>query len=338
MFYLIGLGGAGSRIADRFYKRGAVGYIISRISGREEEQFVGIAADTSKKIMHLKNIPKKNLVLIGRSRAKGHGTGGDIKKGKKIIEEECSLVLNALRKVTVKRPEGLFVIAGLGGGTGTGGCKGLAKRLKKAYKMPVIGMFILPSKVEGRHYLKNASEGITEAVEGVDGAVIFDTGVLTTRGEDVPGAHKIIDEAIFNILGAADEKVMKNLVGGTSAAGFVRICAEQVLAKDVLAGMLKERIYLKLDLKDVEKIVMFAKGDTSMLYGREVAEKWCEKRFGLGIEYVLQEVEGAKDLKIVTIIKGIKDIKKMLDEIESDIKEEKRSGFEDLLEDINPVL
>jgi len=51
----------------------------------------------------------------------GHGVGGDNELGAEVMEEDSVEVLDALASKVNADAEALFVVAGLGGGTGSGG-------------------------------------------------------------------------------------------------------------------------------------------------------------------------------------------------------------------------
>jgi len=90
MLSIVGVGGAGSKIAASFYQKDLVSSIFSKL-GSKSKDITGVAIDTSESLETLKNLPIENRVLIGKSRAKGHGTGGDISMGRRVMEEECEL-------------------------------------------------------------------------------------------------------------------------------------------------------------------------------------------------------------------------------------------------------
>ncbi|MBI5253300.1 MAG: hypothetical protein HY930_02735, partial [Euryarchaeota archaeon] len=94
MLSLVGIGGAGCRVVEAFYRKDLIGSLLSKIYSRENYA-TGVAIDTSDSLRALDSIPAANRVLIGSSRAKGHGTGGDVELGIKIMKEELELAMNA---------------------------------------------------------------------------------------------------------------------------------------------------------------------------------------------------------------------------------------------------
>ncbi|WP_456475474.1 hypothetical protein [Candidatus Pyrohabitans sp.] len=338
MFSLVGVGGAGCKIVDAFYKKDPLSSLFSLLAPSKHKELRCVGIDTSEAISALKHLPVENRVLIGRSRAKGHGTGADVELGRKIMEEEIELAMNAVRKANTDKPEAFFVIAGLGGGTGTGGAPVIAERLKKYYSVPVVGIFLLPSRGEGLHYIKNVGRYFNEVVSSVDGALFLDNNVLTSRGEDLSRSHAAITATITNFMGIADARLITREVAGKKATiGFMRIKAEHISAKDIISRMLRDHIYINLDVVKPEKILLLINGDTRNVYGESFAVEWVKNKFEAEVSFSSQDITGSKHLNIGMIITGVDSIIKSY-EVKEEKEEKKLSPeLEDLLEDISPL-
>jgi Cell division GTPase len=103
------------------------------------------AVNTAKAdLMGLTHIPEDKRVLIGQSRVKGHGVGADNELGAEIAEEDIDEIQGAIDSIPVHEVDAFLVVAGLGGGTGSGGAPVLAKHLKRIYTEPVYGLGVLP--------------------------------------------------------------------------------------------------------------------------------------------------------------------------------------------------
>ncbi|WP_457554668.1 hypothetical protein [Candidatus Pyrohabitans sp.] len=338
MFSVVGIGGAGCRIVDAFYKKDPLSSLFSLLAPGKQEKLKGVGIDTSETISSLKHLPVENRVLIGRSRAKGHGTGADVELGRKIMEEEIELAMNAVRRVNTDKPEVFFVIAGLGGGTGTGGAPVIAERLRKYYRVPVVGIFLLPSRGEGLHYIKNVGRYFASVAGSVDGCLFLDNNVLTSRGEDIARSHAIITATITNFMSIADARLVAKEVWGKKATiGFMRIKGDHMSLKDIIARMLRDHIYINLEEVRPRKVHLLINGDVRSVYGESFAVEWVRKKLGAEMSFSSQEVTGSKHLNIGMIITGIDDIIKSYEVKEE--KEEKRLSpeLEDLLEDISPL-
>lgn len=335
MLSLVGVGGAGCKIVEQFYRKDhLVGSIIKKISSGGVPAR-GVAIDTSDAITKLSNIPSSNMVLIGSSRAKGHGTGGSVKTGREIMTEELELAMSKVRLANIEKPEMIFLIAGIGGGTGTGGGPVLAERIKITYNVPLIGVIVLPAKSEGGLYTKNTFDNFDTFMEPLDGVMLLDNGVLANRGEDFINTFKIINGAIFNFLGMVRTGDILRLVKGSiCAVGFLRMKAEHVAIKDILDRAIRSHLYYDLEGREFDKINLIIYGNLSEVYGQSFAKNWVKDKYGVEVDYIFMDEKGSKYLNIGLVITGLKDAKKAFE-----TKEDKKivSDLDDLLGDIKPL-
>ena len=199
--FVIGFGQAGGRIADAFVE-------YARKTG---QKFVirALAINTARSdLMGLKNIPMSDRLLIGESLAKGHGIGADNELGAQVATDEIYTIQSAIDKRGTHQVDAFLIIAGLGGGTGSGGAPVLARRLKKLYEEPVYGLGILPARDEGSLYSLNAARSLVTFVNEVDNLFLFDNDAWKKGGESVKEAFADINEEIvrrFGILFGAGE-------------------------------------------------------------------------------------------------------------------------------------
>jgi cell division GTPase FtsZ len=198
---LIGFGQAGGKIVDKF-----VDY--DRRTGSDIVR-AAVAVNTAKAdLMGLENVPQNQRVLIGQSRVKGHGVGADNELGAEIAEEDIDEVQGAVDSIPVHEVDAFLVVAGLGGGTGSGGAPVLAKHLKRIYTEPVYGLGVLPGSDEGGIYTLNAARSFQTFVREVDNLMVFDNDAWRKTGESVSGGYDEINEEIvkrFGILFGAGE-------------------------------------------------------------------------------------------------------------------------------------
>jgi hypothetical protein len=334
MLSLVGVGGAGCKIVELFFRKDLVGSIISKISSGGEH-VRGVAIDTSDSITELSNIPSSNMVLIGSSRAKGHGTGGSVETGRKIMSEELELAMSRVRKANIEKPEMIFLITGIGGGTGTGGAPVLAERIKITYNVPLLGVVVLPAKSEGALYTKNTFENFDKFIEPLDGVIVLDNNVLANRGEDFIKTYRIIDETVFNFLSMVRaEDILRLVKNNICAVAFMRMKAEHIAIKDVLDRAIRDHLYYDLEGKEFEKINLIIYGNLAEVYGQSFAKNWVKEKYGVEVDYIFMEEKGSKYLNIGLVITGLKDVTKGFE-----IKEDKKimSDLDDLLGDIKPL-
>ncbi|WP_199174697.1 tubulin/FtsZ family protein [Halegenticoccus soli] len=191
---MIGFGQAGDKIVDTF-----VAY--DRRTGSDIVR-AAVAVNTAKAdLMGLENIPTDQRVLIGQSRVKGHGVGADNELGAEVAEEDIDEVQGAIDAIPVHEIDAFLVVAGLGGGSGSGGAPVLAKHLKRIYTEPVYGLGILPGGDEGGIYTLNAARSFQTFVREVDNLLVFDNDAWRKTGESVQGGYDEINEEIVKRFG-----------------------------------------------------------------------------------------------------------------------------------------
>jgi cell division GTPase FtsZ len=198
---MIGFGQAGGKIVDKFLEydeRTGSGVVRS-----------AVAVNTAKAdLLGLDRIPEENRVLIGQARVKGHGVGADNELGAEIAEEDIDEVQGAIDNIPVHEIDAFLIVAGLGGGTGSGGSPVLAKHLKRIYTEPVYGLGVLPGGDEGGIYTLNAARSFQTFVREVDNLLVFDNDAWRKSGESVEGGYEEINSEIvrrFGVLFGAGE-------------------------------------------------------------------------------------------------------------------------------------
>ncbi|QGX96711.1 cell division protein [Haloplanus rallus] len=246
---MIGFGQAGGKIVDKFLE-------YDQRTGSEIVR-AAVAVNTAKAdLMGLEHIPQDQRVLIGQSRVKGHGVGADNELGAEIAEEDIGEVQGAIDGIPVHEVDAFLVVAGLGGGTGSGGAPVLAKHLKRIYTEPVYGLGILPGSDEGGIYTLNAARSFQTLVNEVDNLLVFDNDAWRKTGESVQSGYDEINDEIvrrFGILFGAGEvkqgqEVAESVVdsseiintlsgGGVSTVGYA---SETVERKGNSGGLLSK--------------------------------------------------------------------------------------------------
>jgi cell division GTPase FtsZ len=236
---MIGFGQAGGKVVDKFLEYDeATGSGIVRSA---------VAVNTAKAdLLGLERIPEEQRVLIGQARVKGHGVGADNELGAEIAEEDIDEVQGAIDSIPVHEIDAFLIVAGLGGGTGSGGSPVLAKHLKRIYTEPVYGLGILPGSDEGGIYTLNAARSFQTFVREVDNLLVFDNDAWRKSGESMESGYAEINDEIvrrFGVLFGAGEvdtgqEVAESVVdsseiintlagGGVSTVGYAAESVEQ---------------------------------------------------------------------------------------------------------------
>ena len=198
--FFIGFGQAGGKIVDMF---------VEQDKKLPRRSFRGIAVNTARTdLMGLKHIDLKDRILIGQTVVKGHGVGTDNVAGAKVTADEIDVIISAIDQRGTHDVDAFVIVAGLGGGTGSGGSPVLARHLKRIYREPVYALAILPAPEEGRLYSYNAARSLSTLVKEADNTFLFDNSAWKNEGESIKSAFQRLNDEIvrrFGVLFRAGE-------------------------------------------------------------------------------------------------------------------------------------
>ncbi len=150
---VIGVGGGGSNAVNHMYHQGIRGVNF-------------VICNTDSQAMELSGIPNK--IQLGPSLTSGLGAGSDPGVGRKSAEES----IEEIRSILEKNTKMVFITAGMGGGTGTGGAPVIA-RLAKEMGILTVGIVTTPFLFEGRRKMTQAKDGIDEMRQSVDSIIVI---------------------------------------------------------------------------------------------------------------------------------------------------------------------
>jgi cell division GTPase FtsZ len=192
--FAIGFGQAGGKILDLFLEH------EKRTTHKTKMQ--ALAVNTARTdLLGLKNVPMRHRILIGQTYVKGHGVGTDNAMGAKITREEIETILSEIDNMGTHDVDAFLIIAGLGGGTGSGGAPVLAHYLSKMYSEPVYAFGVLPAPEEGSLYSLNAARSMVTLVKETDNLILFDNGAWKYEGISLRDSYRKINEEIVRRLG-----------------------------------------------------------------------------------------------------------------------------------------
>ena len=123
------------------------------------------AINTDAQALQLSKAPTR--IQVGGKLTKGLGSGGNPETGREALQEDEGLVYEALQGSDM-----VFVTAGMGGGTGTGGAPLVAKIARELGALTV-GVVTRPFLFEGRRRDNAALEGLKALKESVDTLIII---------------------------------------------------------------------------------------------------------------------------------------------------------------------
>ncbi len=185
----IGIGGGGTNAINRMIREGIRGV-----------EFV--AMNTDAQALAMSEAPTR--VQLGEKLTRGLGAGGDHRIGHKAAEESKQ----AIQEV-VEGADMVFVSAGMGGGTGTGGMSVVAETAKESGAL-TIGVVTKPFKFEGGHRSEVAEEGIMNLSSKVDTLIIIPNDRLLHLCDNkttVDAAFRMADDALLLGVQAISEVV-----------------------------------------------------------------------------------------------------------------------------------
>ncbi len=175
---VIGVGGGGNNAVNHM--------IASNVRGVE---FIVINTDK----MPLAHSNATNKIAIGEKITKGHGAGANPEIGALSAEESAEEIKKAIEGADM-----VFITAGMGGGTGTGGAP-IVARIAQEMDILTVGIVTKPFLFEGKRRMSQAEDGIAELRQYVDSLVIIPNERLkqvSDRPITMVNAFEIADDVL----------------------------------------------------------------------------------------------------------------------------------------------
>jgi cell division protein FtsZ len=262
---VVGLGGAGNNVVNRMVR-----------SGTQGVEF--IAVNTDKPALAISDADQK--IQIGEKLTHGQGAGSNPEVGKKAAEESRNNIAKAIENADM-----VFLAAGMGGGTGTGGSPIVADIARETGVLTV-GIVTKPFSFEGKQRMLRAEEGIKELLGKVDSLLVIPNDRLKNATD-----QKLTFANAFQI---ADEVLMQAVTS--------------------ISQLIKDTGFINLDFADVTAIMKDA-GFAHMGVGRAAGKGKAEDAARSAIASPLMEtsINGARG--VLVHVRGSLDIG--LDDVES---------------------
>jgi len=175
---VVGVGGGGSNAVNRMVDAGVTGVDFVAVN-TDAQALLGCDADVK---LH-----------IGAQATRGLGAGANPEVGQAAALESRDEIKEALKGADM-----VFVTAGEGGGTGTGGAPIIAELARELGALTV-GVVTRPFDFEGRKRAEQAQQGITELRDKVDTLIIIPNDrLLQVVGKQTPvmEAFRIADDVL----------------------------------------------------------------------------------------------------------------------------------------------
>lgn len=148
---VVGVGGGGVNAVNRMIDRGLRGV-----------EFIAINTDAQALLMSDADVK----LDVGRDLTRGLGAGADPEVGRRAAEDHHEEIEQALAGADM-----VFVTAGEGGGTGTGGAPVVA-RIAKAIGALTVGIVTKPFSFEGKRRMSQAEVGVQALKDEVDTLIV----------------------------------------------------------------------------------------------------------------------------------------------------------------------
>jgi len=177
---VVGIGGGGVNAVNRMIEQGLKGV-----------EFIAINTDAQALLMSDADIK----LDVGRDSTRGLGAGADPEVGRKAAEDAKDEIEELLRGADM-----VFVTAGEGGGTGTGGAPVVATIARKLGALTV-GVVTRPFSFEGKRRGTQAEAGITALRESCDTLIVIPNDRLLQMGDahvSLMAAFRSADEVLLN--------------------------------------------------------------------------------------------------------------------------------------------
>ncbi|MFF5323168.1 cell division protein FtsZ [Janibacter hoylei] len=177
---VVGIGGGGVNAVNRMIEVGLKGV-----------EFIAINTDAQALLMSDADVK----LDVGRELTRGLGAGADPEVGKKAAEDHAEEIEEVLKGADM-----VFVTAGEGGGTGTGGAPVVAK-IAKSLGALTIGVVTRPFTFEGRRRANQAESGIGALRDEVDTLIVIPNDRLLSisdRAVSMLDAFRSADQVLLS--------------------------------------------------------------------------------------------------------------------------------------------
>jgi cell division protein FtsZ len=286
---VVGVGGAGLNAIDRMMD-----------AGINQVEFVAVNTD----IQQLQTSDAATKIHIGRELTHGLGSGADPEVGRTAAEESYDQIKHALRGSDM-----VFVTAGEGGGTGSGGAP-IVARIAREVGALTVGIVTLPFKFEGTRRRRQADEGVEALRQACDTTIVIPNDRLLEvldRSTSMLEAFRIADDVLrqgvqgicdlitlpglINLDFADVRTIMKDAgtalmgIGFSSSENRAREAAERALrsplidteiagAKGILLSIAGGEDLSLVDVNDAAEVIrQAATDDTNIIFGATIDER-----------------------------------------------------------------
>src|SRR5438477_6798283 len=255
---VVGIGGGGVNAVNRMIESGLKGV-----------EFIAVNTDAQTLLMSDADVK----LDIGRETTRGLGAGSDPDVGRRAAEEHRDEIEEILKGADM-----VFITAGEGGGTGTGGAPIIAEMARELGSL-TIGVVTRPFGFEGRKRATQAEMGISDLKKAVDTLIIVPNDRLLQVSEaETPmvDAFRMADQVLYQgvdgitslimtpgliNLDFADVKAVMNSAG--SALMGIGVGTGEERAEDAARGAISSPL-LESSIEGAKGVLLSIAGPTDL--------------------------------------------------------------------------
>lgn len=177
--YVVGVGGCGCNT-------------VEYITEKDVDSVKTVAINTDERV--LGDLEADRQMLIGKDVTDGNGAEGDPALGKRAAEQSEGQILK-----TIDDADMIVIVAGMGGGTGSGASEVIADLAKRNGKM-VVTYAVMPFSMEKERYEK-AQSSLENVSELSNATTVFENDEALVHGDETPEeAFKMADRMLYRLV------------------------------------------------------------------------------------------------------------------------------------------
>lgn len=177
--YVVGVGGCGCNT-------------VEYITEKDLDSVKTVAINTDDKVLDDQEADRK--MLIGKDLTDGNGANGDRCVGKRAAEQSEEQILK-----TIDDADMIVIVAGMGGGTGSGASEVIADLAKRNGKM-VVTYAVMPFSIEKERY-DRAQSSLEDVSRLSNATTVFENDEALVHGDESPKeAFKMADRMLYRLV------------------------------------------------------------------------------------------------------------------------------------------
>lgn len=256
---IIGIGGAGGNTVNSMIE-----------SGLSDVEFIVANSD----LQALKNSNASCKIQLGVKTTKGLGCGANPDLGRRATEEDLDKIMEHLEKADI-----VFVVAGMGGGTGSGGAPVVVKALKERGILSV-AVVTKPFNFEGKRRMLVAERALEDLKKEVDTLIVVPNEKLlglVDRSVSMIDSFHMINDLLMHSVKSISSIISKS---GHINVDFADLCAimkgmglammgtgtasGQDRASEAARRAISSSLLENMDIKTAKGVLLNISGSSSM--------------------------------------------------------------------------